>query len=85
MTIGLVGKKIGMTREFLDVGISVPVTLIAAQLDKGVPPSDMERVATEIPNANFTLINDAGHIANLDQPEAFNRALIRHFQDSTEN
>ena len=66
-------------------GISIPVTLIAAELDKGVPPSDMERVATEIPNANFTLINDAGHIANLDQPEAFNRALIRHFQDSTEN
>ena len=73
------------TTSFDLQGISVPVTLIAAQLDKGVPPSDMERVATEIPNANFTLINDAGHIANLDQPEAFNRALIRHFQDSTEN
>ena len=73
------------TTSFDLQGISVPVTLIAAQLDKGVPPSDMERVATEIPNANFTLINDAGHIANLDQPGAFNRALIRHFQDSTEN
>ena len=26
--IGLVGKKIGMTREFFDIGISVPVTVI---------------------------------------------------------
>tara|TARA_B100001123_G_scaffold280724_1_gene312664 strand:- start:220 stop:984 length:765 start_codon:yes stop_codon:yes gene_type:complete len=28
MTIGLIGKKIGMTREFFDTGISVPVTVI---------------------------------------------------------
>ena len=28
MTIGLIGKKIGMTREFFDSGISVPVTVI---------------------------------------------------------
>ena len=26
--IGLIGKKIGMTREFFDIGISVPVTVI---------------------------------------------------------
>ena len=28
MTIGLIGKKIGMTREFFDSGISVPVTVL---------------------------------------------------------
>ena len=28
MSIGLVGKKIGMTREFFDSGISVPVTVL---------------------------------------------------------
>ena len=33
MTIGLIGKKIGMTREFFDSGISVPVTVIC--LEKG--------------------------------------------------
>jgi len=33
MTIGLIGKKIGMTREFFDSGISVPVTVIS--LEKG--------------------------------------------------
>ena len=65
--------------------ISVPVTLIAAELDKGVPPSDMEKVSAKIPNANFTLIHNAGHIANLDQPEVFNRALVRHFQNLKES
>ena len=28
MGIGLVGKKIGMTREFFDIGLSVPVTVV---------------------------------------------------------
>ena len=33
MTIGLVGKKIGMTREFFDSGISIPVTVV--KIEKG--------------------------------------------------
>jgi|TARA_B100001964_G_scaffold104760_1_gene116964 large subunit ribosomal protein L3 len=28
MTIGLIGKKIGMTRKFIDSGISIPVTVL---------------------------------------------------------
>ena len=28
MTIGLIGKKIGMTREFFESGTSVPVTVL---------------------------------------------------------
>mgnify|MGYP002840803153 CR=1 FL=1 len=31
MTIGLIGKKIGMTREFLEGGISVPVTVLSVE------------------------------------------------------
>ena len=33
MTIGLIGTKIGMTREFLKTGQSVPVTVI--KIEKG--------------------------------------------------
>ncbi len=29
MTIGLIGKKVGMTREFFDSGVSVPVTVLS--------------------------------------------------------
>ena len=32
-TLGLIGKKLGMTREFFDSGISVPVTVI--KVEKG--------------------------------------------------
>jgi len=31
MTIGLIGKKIGMTREFFDSGISMPVTVVSVE------------------------------------------------------
>ena len=31
MSIGLIGKKIGMTREFFDIGISVPVTVLSVE------------------------------------------------------
>ena len=31
MSIGLIGKKIGMTREFFDMGISVPVTVLSVE------------------------------------------------------
>ena len=33
MTLGLVGKKIGMTREFFDSGIAIPVTVV--KVEKG--------------------------------------------------
>jgi len=33
MSIGLIGKKIGMTREFMESGQSVPVTVI--KVEKG--------------------------------------------------
>ena len=28
MSIGLIGKKLGMTREFVEPGISIPVTVL---------------------------------------------------------
>jgi len=31
MTIGLIGKKIGMTREFFETGTSVPVTILSVE------------------------------------------------------
>ena len=33
MSIGLIGKKIGMTREFFDTGILIPVTVLS--IEKG--------------------------------------------------
>ena len=36
MTLGLIGKKIGMTREFFDSGISIPVTVVKSRKRKSI-------------------------------------------------
>jgi pimeloyl-ACP methyl ester carboxylesterase len=36
------------------------------------------RLAEALPQARFEIVPDAGHVANLDNPEAFNR-LLREF------
>ena len=33
MTLGLIGKKLGMTREFFESGASIPVTVV--KIEKG--------------------------------------------------
>jgi pimeloyl-ACP methyl ester carboxylesterase len=33
-------------------------------------------MAAKIPDARLVVIPGAGHVANLDQPEAFNRAML---------
>ncbi|MEJ2114912.1 MAG: 50S ribosomal protein L3, partial [Gammaproteobacteria bacterium] len=34
MSLGLVGKKVGMTRVFTDEGVSVPVTVVHAPANR---------------------------------------------------
>ena len=36
------------------------------------------RLAEALPDARFEIVPDAGHVANLDNPQAFNR-LLREF------
>ncbi len=58
--------------------INVPVTLIAGAND-GVMPEVMKDLEALIKGARFEIIPDAGHLPNIDQPTAFNAALMRHF------
>jgi pimeloyl-ACP methyl ester carboxylesterase len=39
------------------------------------PPAEMEGMAAAIPGAIFVQIDGAGHLSNLENPAAFNRAL----------
>ena len=46
MTIGLIGKKIGMSREFIDSGLSIPVTILAVEKGRIINVfTDQEEVA----------------------------------------
>jgi pimeloyl-ACP methyl ester carboxylesterase len=56
-------------------GIRVPTLVVVGDRDTPfLPPS--EYMAKKIPGARLVTIPDAGHASNIDQPAAFNRALL---------
>ena len=55
--------------------IICPTHIIVGELDKATPPSDSKLMADHIPNANLTLIPQAAHMSNLEQPETFNHIV----------
>jgi 3-oxoadipate enol-lactonase len=54
--------------------IRVPVLLIAGAQD-GAMPATMRALQGQIPDARFVEIAEAGHLPNLEQPDAFNAAM----------
>lgn len=56
--------------------IAVPTLCLAGEHDKTAPPEVMQRMAGKIPGAVYQCLNGAGHIANVEQPDAFNAALV---------
>lgn len=58
--------------------IAVPTTLLAGEND-GLFPDVMRSIQRHIKASAFELIANAGHLPPIDQPTAFNEALLRHF------
>ncbi len=56
--------------------IKVPALLIAGSEDKTAPPAVMEKMAQKIPGAEYVLLQGCGHLGPMDQPDAFNDALL---------
>lgn len=57
-------------------GLGVPVHLIAADQDRFLRVADMAALGQEIGAASLTVIEDSGHMAPVEQPGAFNAALL---------
>jgi 3-oxoadipate enol-lactonase len=60
--------------------IEVPTLLLAGERDQTAPAAVMEKMAARIPHARFLALPRAGHLANLEQPTAFNRELSAFLQ-----
>ncbi len=54
----------------------LPALVIGAEQDQAVPPKYSQMLAEGLPNAMLKIIPQAGHMANLEQPELFNAALL---------
>ena len=56
--------------------INVPVCVVVGSEDKITPPAVAQKMAAEIPDSTLIVIDKAGHLTNLEEPEVFNKAVI---------
>jgi 3-oxoadipate enol-lactonase len=76
---GFVGCAEAIRRiDYLDrlSAISLPVLIIAGADDPATPVSAAEAMHEKIPGSQLVVIEQAAHLANVEQPEAFNKALL---------
>lgn len=57
--------------------IVVPTLIMVGRHDAITPVEDSEAMQREIPGSQLEIIEGAGHVSNLEQPEEFNRLLVK--------
>ena len=63
--------------------IVCPTQIIVGEHDHATPPSEAQLMADRIPHARLTIIPNAAHLANLEQPEAFTH-IVQAFASDLE-
>jgi 3-oxoadipate enol-lactonase len=66
---------IGFDRRSALKDIAVPTLLLSGSRDSNAPAPMMAKMAGYIPSARYVELAGAGHLANLERPDAFNQAL----------
>ena len=56
--------------------ITSPTLVLVGAEDPGTPPAAARAIQQRIPDAEFVVIESASHLCNIEQPAAFNRALL---------
>ena len=64
--------------------IALPVLVVIGAHDPATPPDHGELIAAAINGAQSVTL-DAAHLSNIEQPEAFNRAVFWFLADSGGN
>ncbi len=62
-------------------GIHCPVLVLNGKEDRLTTPETAESIHYQIPGSKLHLLAGAGHISNMEQPEAFNLALLDHIRE----
>jgi 3-oxoadipate enol-lactonase len=58
--------------------VRAPTLVIAAAEDPATPPEHGERIAARVPGARFALVDDAAHLATVEQPAAMTELIAGH-------
>jgi 3-oxoadipate enol-lactonase len=64
--------------------ITAPTHVVVGAEDTLTPPATSREMAQRIPGARFTIIEGAGHLSNIERPEAFNSAVLGFLREHRE-
>ena len=65
--------------------IAAPTLVVTGTDDPTVPPATGDALAAAIPGAEHVVVQEAAHLANVEQPEAFTAALLGHLSSEEES
>jgi 3-oxoadipate enol-lactonase len=54
----------------------IPCLVIGAEQDKAVTREQIQILAAGLPHHKLCMVPEAGHLVNLEQPDAFNNSLL---------
>jgi len=60
--------------------LRLPVLCLAGEDDRNAPPAVMQQMAARIAGAEYVCMPGVGHLANMEAPALFNRALVDFLQ-----
>lgn len=61
-----------------------PVLVVAGENDSLLPATDSQYMVDHLKTGELEIIPAAAHLSNIEQPEAFNRSLLRYLRTVTE-
>ncbi len=61
--------------------VNCPVLVLNGEEDKLTTKETAAGIHASIPGSTIRILAGAGHISNMEQPEAFNRALLEHIEE----
>lgn len=62
--------------------ISAPTLVVTGAQDPIIPPAEARHIAEQIPNAQLAEIDQAGHIAFIEQPQAYQKVVREWLHDN---
>ncbi|MEP6708448.1 MAG: alpha/beta hydrolase, partial [Pyrinomonadaceae bacterium] len=61
--------------------IIAPTLIMVGSEDALTPVADAEVMHREVGGSRLQIIEGAGHVSNIENPEEFNRALVKFLRD----
>jgi pimeloyl-ACP methyl ester carboxylesterase len=62
--------------------MKLPTLIMVGEHDKLTPPAISEMMQSKLPSSELHMVPGAGHLSNLENPDEFNRHLLRFLENA---